>query len=220
MADHTSPKRAPRTLLDPEELKRLYVERGLPEYEVAERLGTSRYLVSRNLFWYGIQRRGVSEANVLRFTNNPSERDRAASHARQFFTGRPQTDEMRHQIAKTVHMNQKQVSHYERQVHDRLKELGLAVELLWPLDRWNIDIAIPDVLLAVEIHGGWHDAPKKRDQDRRKAEYLKEQGWTLLVFNRNGFSSASRPTPSQFVGLIVHGVLTAHNDITDAEVTS
>lgn len=51
----------------------------------------------------------------------------------------------------------------------------------YALDVFNIDFAIPDIKLAIEIDGRWHGyTPRLEARDNKKEQYLKEHGWTLL----------------------------------------
>lgn len=55
----------------------------------------------------------------------------------------------------------------------------------YALDKYNIDFAFPAERVAVEYQGGnWHNTPLKREQDERKASFLKSQGWHLIVLPR------------------------------------
>lgn len=53
----------------------------------------------------------------------------------------------------------------------------------WERD-WHIDIAFPELLLAVEVLGdglgGPHDQPGSARRDRMKRQFLQESGWTLV----------------------------------------
>lgn len=50
---------------------------------------------------------------------------------------------------------------------------------------YKLDLADPSVMLAVEIDGGSHNALKVRDADRRKEEFLRSRGWTVLRFTNS-----------------------------------
>jgi len=62
---------------------------------------------------------------------------------------------------------------------------GLYPISLFAVDKFNVDFAFPAEKVAVEYHGGnWHNTKTKQAQDSRKADYLRGQGWALLVFPR------------------------------------
>ena len=49
----------------------------------------------------------------------------------------------------------------------------------------GVDFAFPDAKIAVEYNGGnWHNTPQKRACDEIKTAFLRQQGWTILIFPR------------------------------------
>lgn len=48
---------------------------------------------------------------------------------------------------------------------------------------YKIDIAIPAHMLAIEVDGQSHNAIARREQDAKKADFLKSAGWNLLRFS-------------------------------------
>ncbi len=48
---------------------------------------------------------------------------------------------------------------------------------------YKLDLADPDLKLAVEIDGGSHKSLKVKEADARKEEFLNERGWTVLRFS-------------------------------------
>jgi very-short-patch-repair endonuclease len=53
----------------------------------------------------------------------------------------------------------------------------------YAVDKYNIDLALPDNMLAIEVHGGnWHmTSAKKRAQDAEKFQVLRAHGWVILI---------------------------------------
>ena len=49
--------------------------------------------------------------------------------------------------------------------------------------RHRFDWAWPHVKVAVEVDGGSHCSLERKDQDRRKGEWLTGEGWTVLRFS-------------------------------------
>lgn len=47
---------------------------------------------------------------------------------------------------------------------------------------YKLDLANPQIRLAVEIDGGSHGTLKVQDADARKTDYLESHGWTVLRF--------------------------------------
>lgn len=48
---------------------------------------------------------------------------------------------------------------------------------------YKLDIADPELMIAVEVDGGSHCSLERKDQDRRKGEWLTGEGWTVLRFS-------------------------------------
>ena len=48
---------------------------------------------------------------------------------------------------------------------------------------FTLDLAFPDVKLDVELDGGVHRIPSRRDADARRTQRLQELGWTVLRFS-------------------------------------
>jgi very-short-patch-repair endonuclease len=72
----------------------------------------------------------------------------------------------------------------ERIVVDLLRAGGITGWCLGlPFRSWTIDLAFPDVRLAVEIDGwAWHIDVDRFRADRHKGNALVRSGWTLLRF--------------------------------------
>lgn len=47
---------------------------------------------------------------------------------------------------------------------------------------YKIDIAIPEIKLAIEVDGGSHLALERKAQDKKKTEFLNGLGWNVLRF--------------------------------------
>lgn len=48
---------------------------------------------------------------------------------------------------------------------------------------YKLDIASPELMIAVEVDGGSHCALERKAQDQRKDEWLTGAGWTVLRFS-------------------------------------
>lgn len=47
---------------------------------------------------------------------------------------------------------------------------------------YKIDIAIPEYMIAIEVDGGIHCQLTRKEQDKKKANFLESAGWTVLRF--------------------------------------
>lgn len=120
-----------------------------------------------------------------RFRSLPeAQRSARMAPAHNATRGVRQTDEHRQKIARTT-QERGRLSDDEREVLAAFHAVGLRPVPLMAVHRYNIDFAFPDAMLAVEYNGGnWHQSGRKRDADRRKAEWLTANGWRILVFPR------------------------------------
>lgn len=67
--------------------------------------------------------------------------------------------------------------------------LGWATEVVIPTGRrapyphaYKVDLASPELLIAIEVDGESHKSPKARVSDERQDELLTSMGWTVLRF--------------------------------------
>ncbi len=55
---------------------------------------------------------------------------------------------------------------------------------------FRLDMAYPKHRVAVEYDGSaFHDGPEHRERDRRRREWLREHGWTVIVVRRDGLTT-------------------------------
>lgn len=47
---------------------------------------------------------------------------------------------------------------------------------------YKIDIALPEYMIAIEVDGGSHCQLTRKEQDRKKENFLESAGWTVLRF--------------------------------------
>ncbi|MGD6850765.1 MAG: DUF559 domain-containing protein [Candidatus Bathyarchaeia archaeon] len=80
--------------------------------------------------------------------------------------------------------NWTQLSAGELEVMKLLNDIGIQVIPQYALDIFNIDLAVPDRKIAIEVDGGeWHNSGRKQAMDERKEALLKAEDWLLLRFN-------------------------------------
>lgn len=174
-----------KSAITPAELRRLYVDEGISIGTLAKRLGVGHRSVQAMLATHSIPQRTPSAEKLLETAQwTPEHREAIMAGCRIATRGMRQTDEHRKKIAltrqRTVHL-----SGDESEIMCAFESENLHPVPLYAVHRYNIDFAFPDELVAVEYNGGnWHNTPKKRVADKVKAEYLRQNGWTLLTFPR------------------------------------
>lgn len=176
-------QRIPR---DRELLHHLYWDEGFSRIQIAERFNVSPgsiWVLFRKL---GIPMRSVSEAKKLTMSRlTPEEREQGIAKAHASIRGRPKTPEFLHRRAEGIQRANK-LSAHEAEVVRLLKEQGFSPVPLYAVDKYNIDIAFPNLMLGFEITaGGWHSTPRKVKADGMKARVLKDLGWTIVNLNHD-----------------------------------
>lgn len=48
-------------------------------------------------------------------------------------------------------------------------------------ERYRLDLAYPEIMLAIEYDGRWHDDPEQAAKDEVRRSWLRRQGWTVIV---------------------------------------
>ncbi|MBD8138492.1 DUF559 domain-containing protein [Bacillus sp. CFBP 13597] len=72
----------------------------------------------------------------------------------------------------------------ERRLYLALLQNGYQIETQTPCGPYRIDITIPGARIAIEADGkAYHSSPTQKAHDKRKNEYLKKNGWTVLRFS-------------------------------------
>lgn len=163
-------------------LKRLYLDERKSSTEIGAMYGVQSSVICRWLKENGIARRSCSEAKKLDMARwSYEDRLRITAASRKLFEGKERTPEDRHKRAKGVERKAK-LSKYEATLLSALHDKGLHPIPQMAVGKFNIDLAFPEQLLAIELHGGcWHNTPKKRFHDEAKRAYLEPLGWRIIV---------------------------------------
>lgn len=112
----------------------------------------------------------------------PEERMRLTNAAHAAVRGRRQSVEHRCKTALTIERNAKVASAYEADMIQWLTEEGISVTPQKAIGPYNIDIAIDESRIAVEIFGGnWHATDRHAARFAKRMEYLLRSGWTVIV---------------------------------------
>ncbi|MDO5503484.1 MAG: DUF559 domain-containing protein, partial [Actinomycetia bacterium] len=48
-------------------------------------------------------------------------------------------------------------------------------------ERYRLDLAYPEIMLAIEYDGRWHDEPEQAAKDDLRRTWLRKHGWTVIV---------------------------------------
>ncbi len=143
----------------------------------------SRPAITRALKEAGAQLRSQSEAETIKWSKlrrDPAAVTRQLKAAWKARKG--SKDKLETQLARAQANYQKKyhVHRGEDAVGNALSEKGFKVEYQYPVGIYSVDIAIPELRIAVEIVGScWK--PCYADHLNKRTAYLLDQGW-LVVF--------------------------------------
>jgi very-short-patch-repair endonuclease len=170
-----------RTEITVNEVVALY-NAGMSEKAIEKKIGLSRPAIRNRLLKAGIKPRNRSESMYLRMSQtSPEERKRLASAAHDAVRGTSQTEEHRLKVAAGVERNCVNVSRTEIIVGEMLAERGFTFTRQKAVGRYNVDIALHEVPIAVEIFGGhWHCYGSHAARFRRRTDYILDQGWSVV----------------------------------------
>ena len=91
--------------------------------------------------------------------------------------------------AKTKQFTVK-LSKLEQTFLDAFQNAGINVVPQYAVSKFNIDFAITNRKIAIEIDGGhWHQSSRKLAQDWQKETFLREEGWTVIRFKADDLAS-------------------------------
>lgn len=156
---------------------------GEPEYKIAKSLGVGRNVIKRRLEMAGIRRRTGGEVGKLVWQRrSPAERQRfmAATHAAS--RGIKQTEERRCKVAITREWEQVGIERGENILGEKLRNFGLTITFQKAIGRYNVDIAIHEGSIAVEIFGGnFHSSGRHAARFRKRCDYLLNHGWLPVI---------------------------------------
>lgn len=171
-----------RINIDPNHLRELYDAR-ISVLEMSKRFGVSRMTINKRLEELGLPIRSGSEAMYIRMANTTKEERLALTEkAHAAVRGVRQTTEQRMKFAATREARGEVVSAYERQMGAWLAEAGINFVPQKAVGIYNIDIAITESRIAVEIFGGnWHATGSHAAGYRKRIEYLMSQGWLPVI---------------------------------------
>lgn len=199
-----------RIELDIELIRRQHWDDERPIKDIAKDLGVSRACVYANLRRAGVPWRDTRASTTLwnkKLGTEGRQINTAAAHAA--VRGTKRTIEDKEARAKRVEALAK-LSPLESVFREVLIELGYPPDPQKAVGIYNIDLAMTDYMIAVEIDpGNWHNTTRKAEADRAKDRYLQEHGWRIIrisgkpirMSNRDLWSTAFSTTVQQLRAL-------------------
>ena len=175
-----------RPSLDTVEVVRRYIA-GESMKALAREFGCSSGPVHRILVEAGVAIRGNVEAVIMSTREkSPEDRKRWAVAANAAVRGKAQTEEHRRKIAQTRERDVMGASPAEFVCADMLRERGYPCTLQKAIGRYNVDLALDEVPVAVEIFGGyWHTHARHATRFRKRFDHILDAGWfPVIVWTR------------------------------------
>jgi very-short-patch-repair endonuclease len=164
------------------ELKRLYIDEKMSSIAIASRFECTYATICKWLHEYDIPTRTASEAKRLDMERwSREDRLRITAASRRLITGKKRSH---NDLCKRAKGKQRtaRMSEYEKALFEKLSALGYKPIPLFALDKFNIDLAFPELKLGIEVDGGnWHKTTRiKIAQDTAKADMLNSLGWRII----------------------------------------
>jgi hypothetical protein len=153
-------------------------EAGASEYGLSQQYGVSRGAIAARLIEAGVQRRGMSEAGLLRVSQmSPAERKAQAAEANRAARLRRVPEIEKYRRALTVEQQGRPGSQGERDLLGMLAEREMPAVVERAVGPYNVDLALLPV--AVEVLGGGFHGVKARHAER--TPYILDAGWHLVM---------------------------------------
>lgn len=161
---------------------------GESENALSAELGIGREAFAGNLRRHGIPRRDQSEAEFVKWSQM-SDRERrqqvAAAHAST--RGKPYPERRARLAAKTRERTAVKATAGERRLNAWLTERGFTTTMQKAVGRYNLDIAIHEPAVAVEVFGGgWHTGDDHIRRFPKRTKYILDQGWHVVIVWTDG----------------------------------
>jgi very-short-patch-repair endonuclease len=172
-----------RATIDDRDIARRYRE-GESELSISTSIGVSRCLIRCVLERTGEPIRGRSEASSNRMAKlTEEERLELTDAAHAAVRGVPQSEQHAFNIARGREANWSQwASPAELEIARTLTERGIDFTPQKAVGPYNIDLAIAESSIAVEVFGGgWHAHGSHATRYRERTDYLLDRGWMPII---------------------------------------
>jgi len=159
---------------------------GEPEYKLAREAGISRGTFRKRLLAANIIPRGLEavRSGYQTWLNSmsPEERRKHMLPAHTAKRGRPMGRQQKLRGAETKQRRQTGVVPIETELAQRLGNLGFSITQQKAVDIYNVDIAVHEPRIAVEIFGGnWHASGHHLLRHFERVETLLNCKWNVLI---------------------------------------
>ena len=178
-----------------EEMVTLY-KSGMSQKALARRYNCEKIVIQTLLKKFGVEIRDNATANRLMMSKRTREENiKNTLAAHMAVKGKPKTEEFLRKKALGIERVGGFRSRGEEILAKKLIEKGLEITPQKAIGCYNIDIAIPEFCIAVEVFGGqWHSIGSHAARFRKRFDFLINSGWLpIIVWDK-------RSTKEDFVG--------------------
>jgi very-short-patch-repair endonuclease len=170
---------------------------------VGKRFGMTKPAVVKRLRERGVEIRTLAESSQLRFARMGEEERRSLTEpAHVAVRGQPRGFEAKCRAAETREGQQKIGSVLEAEMVEMLRERGVSPRIQVAVGPYNIDLAIEETSIAVELFGGqWHNFGANAESYPERIKYLIDAGWHVVVIWVTRFAPLSRGATDYVIAL-------------------
>lgn len=177
---------------------------GMSVNALSKKHGVSRLVVSSRLRESGIEPRGQSEAETLKWSQmTVKQKATQVAAAHEAVRGREPTIEEMIMRANTTERKQLHITKQERILGGLLIDSGLSITPQKAVGIYNLDIALDAFPIAIEIYGGrWHAIGRHKSRHFERTVYLLNSGWHVIILWGGKASPVSVNTCHQIHSLV------------------
>ena len=162
-----------------QKLKELHAQ-GMSTLRLASALNTSRGVIGLRLKTLGLKPLTGTQANIARMQSMSLDERKALTRAANEAM-RGSDVPRRRLILRALDIERAcRQSEPERQVQAKFRKLGLNLRPQAAFDKYNIDLAHVEGMVAIEVNNSWHMETRKAVADAQKLHYLTKAGWMLV----------------------------------------
>jgi len=169
--------------LDPEMLRRMHWDEGIPLYKLARCLGVGQMRMYRAFKRFDIPTRNQSEAMKLSIAKSGQDGKTRTTAAVNATRGKSRPEEYVIKAALSRQKNGK-LSSIEKVFAEVFADLNLQPIPQYVVHRYNIYFAFPEKKIAVELDPDWHKREHKVKHNEKRDAYLASLGWTVIHWKR------------------------------------
>jgi len=173
--------RAPQcAVLDTDALVRDY-EAGVSLKALSRKHGVSRCAIGQRLERRGVSIRGRSSANRLIWKDRAGNRSLIERQCAKAWAGRRgRKNTLAWKLAHAEAGTCRRIGAFELEIKSAIEALGVAVSHQHPVYVYNLDLALTEFAVAVEVCLFGH----KRSMPRHRIIDILDRGWSLLIVHR------------------------------------